>query len=583
MKAAGLLLVFVLAKLAVLRDHTIDQSVWTPIAYIWQDVLVASLFGVADALMSKDRVFSWLRWSVYWMAVVYTALNIPVGRVLSTPLTWPMLRAARGPLADSILLYATGTNALLVLIALSAGTLPVLIRTFPRRLLVPSAVVAASIVALGPMASARVDALGLDRNVLEALVSSGLPRVTSLSGSSDWRISQFGPEIPDEDLSRLHGIAKGRNVVLVSLESTAAQYLPLYGAADDVTPHLNHLAREGVVFEHTYAVYPESIKGLFSILCSTFPSFDSSPEMYGHIPCRSIANVLGQLGYRTGLFHSGRFAYLGMESIIRNRGYDTLEDAGDIGGDHESSFGVDEPATVTRMLAWIDTIPRGQRFFLTYLPISGHHPYETPERGPFPDLDEKGRYLNALHYGDRHLGALIDGLRVRGLAENTLWIVLGDHGEAFGQHEGNYGHTFFLYDENVRVPFVVAVPGRISEQQRVRKIVSLVDAAPTIFDLLSIPPPGEFQGRSMLQSGARMALFFTDYSLGLVGLRDGPWKFIYELESSRSRLFDTDQDRAERVDVSSDYADRAAWYRRALQGWSASQKNHLEHLESTRR
>src|SRR5439155_21893280 len=142
------------------------------------------------------------------------------------------------------------------------------------------------------------------------------------------------------------------------------------------------------------------------------------------VPCRSVANVLGEVGYRTGLFHSGRFAYLDMESIVRNRGYEMLEDAGDIGGDHESSFGVDEPATVTRMLAWIDSIPRRQRFFLTYLPIAGHHPYETPEHGPFPEPDEIGRYRNALHYGDQSLGALVEGLRVRGLSDNTLWIIL---------------------------------------------------------------------------------------------------------------------------------------------------------------
>jgi Sulfatase len=578
-----MLLVFVVAKVAVLNGRTIDPSVWTPIAYIWQDVFVASLFGLVDRLMSRSRLSAWLRWALYWMVVAYAAVNIPVGRVLSTPLTWPMLRAARGPLADSILLYATWTNALLVLVTLGASLLPFVIRTFPTRLLKPSAVAAVSIVALGPIASARVDAVGLDRNVLEALVSSGLPRVASRSGSAAWRISRFDPEVPDEDLSSLRGIARGRNVVLVSLESTAAQYLSLYGASDDVTPHLNQLARQAVVFEHAYAAYPESIKGLFSVLCSMFPAFDRSPEMYGRVHCRSAADVLGQLGYRTGLFHSGRFAYLGMESIVRNRGYDTLEDAGDIGGDHESSFGVDEPATVVRMLAWIDAIPRGQPFFLTYLPISGHHPYETPERGPFADRDEKGRYLNALHYGDRHLGALIDGLRLRGLAENTLWIVLGDHGEAFGQHEGNYGHTFFLYDENVRVPFVVAVPGQIAEQRRVRKIVSLVDAAPTIFDLLGIPRPGEYQGQSMLESGARMALFFTDYSLGLVGLRDGPWKFIYELESSRSRLFNTGRDSTERVDVSAGHAVRAEWYRHTLQGWIASQKGYLERLESARR
>src|SRR5205823_2949406 len=138
---------------------------------------------------------------------------------------------------------------------------------------------------------------------------------------------------------------------------------------------LSALARRALVFDNAYAVYPESIKGLFSVLCSTFPAFDSRPEEYESVDCRSVASVLAGAGYRTAMFHSGRFAYLGMESIIRNRGYQVLEDAGEIGGNYNSSFGVDEPATVARILAWIDALPDGQRFFLTYLPIAGHHPY----------------------------------------------------------------------------------------------------------------------------------------------------------------------------------------------------------------
>ena len=89
-------------------------------------------------------------------------------------------------------------------------------------------------------------------------------------------------------------------------------------------------------------------------MCSAYPAFQSEPEWSEKTGCRSVASVLAGAGYRTALFHSGRFAYLGMESIIRSRGFDTLEDAGDIAGNHNSSFGVDEPATVARMLAWID-------------------------------------------------------------------------------------------------------------------------------------------------------------------------------------------------------------------------------------
>lgn len=235
------------------------------------------------------------------------------------------------------------------------------------------------------------------------------------------------------------------------------------------------------------------------------------------------------------------------------------------------------------MLSWIDAQPRGQRFFLTYLPIAGHHPYETPQRGPFPDRDEIGRYRNALRYGDAALGALAEGLRARGFAENTLWIIFGDHGEAFGQHEGNYGHTFALYDENVRVPFLIVAPGVLQRQFRTRKVVSLVDTAPTILDLLGIPEPKHYQGQSMLDSTPRMALFFADYSLGMLGLRDGPWKFIYELESGRSKMFDVDRDPRERSDVSTENNERATRYAQIVRGWSGAQISYVAQWAGRRR
>jgi arylsulfatase A-like enzyme len=72
-----------------------------------------------------------------------------------------------------------------------------------------------------------------------------------------------------------------------------------------------------------------------------------------------------------------------------------------------------------------------------------------------------------------------------------------------------------------------------------------------------------------------MALFFTDYSLPLVGLRDGRWKFVHELESGRSKLFDVERDAGERTDVSSLQASRVAAYERRLRAWSAAQKSYL--------
>jgi arylsulfatase A-like enzyme len=424
--------------------------------------------------------------------------------------------------------------------------------------------------ALGPLAAARVDTLGLERNAWTALAGPIALHNGPSMAVRDWR-ARDAARGSAEDLTRLRGALAGRNVVLVSLESTAARYLGIYGAAPDIAPNLSALARSGLVFENAYAVYPESIKGLFSILCSATPGFETNAVSYGGVPCRSAAAVLRDRGYRTALFHSGRFAYLGMNGVIRNRGYDLLADAGDIGGRRDSSFGIDEPSTVARILDWIDA-QRDRPFFVTYLPIAGHHPYESPEGGPFPDDDEFGRYRNAVHDGDAALGALRRGLEARGLDRRTAWVVLGDHGEAFGQHPGNYGHTFQLYDENVRVPFVIAAPGLFTQATRVRRVVSLLDTAPTLLDLIGLPIPASYEGSSMLDGRARMALFFTDYSLPLVGLRDGPRKFIHDLRSGRSRMFDVELDPDETIDLSARYASDARRYADALAAWVAARQ-----------
>lgn len=573
MRALALLGVFIVAKLAVMAGQPIQFSLWTPIAYFWQDVLVALVFFLLVSTIRRP----WFGWTLYGTVVLYAAINVPIARVLSSPLTWPMMRAAGGALSDSIKHHATPANLALMSLTVIVGiALPLLTRHLqvwkPVVLIIPALLV----VALGPLATARVETIGLDRNAVMALVTTALPRLSAYgagdTAKEDWRVSPFVTESADADLTRFSGAAAGRNVVLIVLESAGAEYLQPYGASCDPMPRLSELARSALIFEDAYAVYPESIKALFSILCSRYPAMDTETESYARITTPSLAAMLKAKGHHTALFHSGRFMYLGMKAVIENRGFAVLEDAGAIGGNYESSFGVDEPSTVRRALAWLDSLPRGERFFLTYLPIAGHHPYETPEPGPFPEQAESDRYLNALHYADASLGTLLQGLRERGLERNTLFVIFGDHGQAFGRHPGNYGHSLFIYDENLRVPYLIAIPGLIQQQVRVAKTISLIDTAPTILDLLGVQSPADYQGRSALAGHSRMALFFTDYSLSLMGLRDGGWKYIYELDSDRSKLFDLRQDAAELNDLSPLHPERVMAYRDLLTRWSVAQK-----------
>jgi len=580
-RVAGVACALAIVRVAALAGHTLVWSWWSPIAYLWQDAAVLLVYAAIDRASQRVRGLPSI---LYAGAVSYLALSVPIVRVMSTPMTWTLWRAAGGALSDSVWMYVTPTNLLWIAATLVTSMLVAAQDFSPAAaerekfagLTSGTGAVLLSLAVLGPTAASHVDTHGLDLNAWSALPVGLMPRVDAAASAIDWRIGRQH-SAPIEDLTSLRGLAADRNVILVSLESTAARYLRLYGAADeDPTPVLSRLARTAVVFDNAYAVYPESIKGLFSTLCSAYPPIDVPTERFAATPCRSLAARLAVGGYRTALFHSGRFDYLGMDAVVRHRGYEMLADAGEIGGDRQSSFGVDDRATVARMLRWIDGVPRSRRFFATYLPISGHHPYDAPAGGPFPSDDEFGRYRNALRYGDAALGDLVDGLERRGLDRNTLWIVVGDHGEAFGQHDGNFGHTFQLYEENVHVPFVIATPGVQTGQTRVTRTVSLIDTAPTVLDLLGLPQEPTYQGRSALGPSAGTAYFLADYSLGLLGLRDGRLKCLLEIESGRARLFDVVSDPRETDDVAVDHSAEADWYVDRLRAWSAAQRARLD-------
>lgn len=570
MRASSLTLVLILAKILTLAGRDVPASVWLPAAYFWHDVAVGLGFWVVDRTLGRPRAMSW----PYYTIAVYAAINVPVTWALSSPLTVPMLRAAGAPLLDSVTHYLTAPNISAVALVVAASVvLPRSLPKVPARLRALGTVVALAIVLVGPFAARRVDTVGLHRNAVTTLLATAVPRIAERAAAGDFRASPFQERV-GEDLTRLRGAAAGRNVVVVVLESTAARYLKFLGASDDPTPNLTALARESIVFERAYAVYPESIKGLFATMCSRFPAFDVPAEAHAATPCTSLAHVLGRSGYRTALFHSGRFMYLGMDAVLKNQGFDTLEDAGAIGGQVESSFGVDETSAVRRILAWIDSTPASRPFFVTYLPVAGHHPYVATTPGPFTDPGEFGAYKNAIYDGDRALGQLLDGLRKRQLDERTLVVIFGDHGEAFGQHDGNYAHTLFLYEENVHVPLVISgtAGGAGAAGARVTRVASVIDVTPTILDLLGLAPVAGHQGASLLAPRDRMALFYTDYALGWLGLRDGCWKYLFEVESRRSKLFDLCVDPNETQDLSSVHAPRVAAYRERVERWSSAQR-----------
>ena len=558
--ALSLFAVLAIAKVTMLAGRDV---LITPFVFA-DDALLAIAFGIIEWLTRRWR---WIVIAAYIALVCYAAINVPLARLTSSPLTVQMVRATGSALSDSIAHHLTPANILfMAFFAILAASFPLAMKRVSPGvcswLFVPVMLLAALACWFPERAAA---------NAFTAFARSALPRVHARVSHEDWRKPLAPHSQSTIDLEFLRGAASRRNMIMISLESAGAQYLGLYGATSDPMPTLTRLAQSSVTFENACAVYPESIKGLFSVLCSRYPAFDTHTRDYARVRTPAVAEIARRNGYRTALFHSGRFMYLGMRDIINDRGFEVLEDAGHIGGSHESSFGVDEPATVARILHWIDSLQADERFFAIYLPIAGHHPYEVPGETATTGATEQHRYLDALRYADAALGQLLDGLKDRGAYSNTLFVIYGDHGEAFGQHEANFGHTFFLYEENVRVPLIIAAPGLIQSSMRARHVASLVDLAPTIADLVGLIAPSQWQGTSLLNTESRAALFFTDYSLPLVGIRDGPWKAVYEF-NGRGRLFHIENDPGERKDLAAQYPELIAAYGERAHRWAAAQK-----------
>jgi lipoteichoic acid synthase len=560
----SLFAVLALAKICVLEGRDVFIG---PAAFA-DDAIIVMVFGLAEVLSRKRR---WIMIAIYVAMVGYAAINVPLARLTSSAMTLQMFRASGTALSDSIAHHVTAMNVMLIMfIGTIALILPFVLRRVSPRMCFAGAALPA-VLAWTSLVFPGSEAL--TRNAFTTLVVSSLPRVEARAAlDENWRAPIAEHSRTPVDLQFLRSAAGGRNVVIVSLESTGAEYLKPYGATNNPMPNLTKLTESSVLFENAYAVYPESIKGLFSVLCSRYPAFDTEAANYARVRTPAFAEVARRAGYRTALFHSGRFMYLGMRDVISNRGFEVLEDAGHIGGNHESSFGVDEPSTVRRILQWVESLDEGERFCAMYLPIAGHHPYEVPGEAGGLDGSEQGRYLVALRYADAALGQLVDGLKERGVYTNTLFVIYGDHGEAFGQHDGNFGHTFFLYEENVRVPLIIAVPGLIRMPIRIDSIASLVDVTPTIADLAGFAMERGWQGTSLLCAEPHAALFFTDYALPLVGIRDGPWKFVCEINGNDRQLFNASRDAAESVELSRKHPAMVAQYRERLSQWAAAQK-----------
>lgn len=377
-----------------------------------------------------------------------------------------------------------------------------------------------------------------------------------------------------------HALPGKPNVLLVVLESVGAlNLLGSDGKPDpSVTPVMARLGESAVSFPELSVVFPGTVRSHIAMQTGGRHLTQGNVyEMLSHaFKGPLIAGQFRDAGYRTGLFSSERLDGEAMEQFVDRAGYDIAHEFGrDLAGHVRknvlNSWGSREEYTISRIEQWLDAQPRDSApFFLTYLTVATHHPYSVPPGFPirFPGDNDAARYRNALHYSDVALGQLLDGLKARGLLDNTIIVVTGDHGQAFGDiHRGNYTHKFFLYEENVRSFLLLSHPA-IGESVVSRRVATSGDLFPTIANAAGLPLP-KVPGLNLLQPElpARMVFFHKSALPELWGLRDGPWKFIQNIRSGAAELYDLANDPREQTNVASAHPDKVKHYGEACETW----------------
>jgi choline-sulfatase len=391
------------------------------------------------------------------------------------------------------------------------------------------------------------------------------------------------------------------NVVFITIDTLRADALGAYGqSGDSATPNADRMAAESIVFTDAVCPMPQTRPSHFSMFTAQHPREHGVLNNVTPLPekATTLAEALSDAGWQTAAYVSTRI--LGVDSGAR-QGFETFQSPG--------GPALTASETVPRVLSWLKGGRDPRRpFFLWVHLFDPHMPYAPPpEYRPSPPramtgtdeiswpvllrlADRSGGlaaevldyalklYAGEVAYTDRWLGVLLDGVAAQGLDPNTVALLTSDHGECF-DHGIYFEHSDCLYEGGVRVPLILRMPDGQRAGTRVERQVQMIDLAATLVDVLGVPRPKPFRGRSLLTdtdveppallqrplyqrtaainrparnarirsvAGERLRDIHPDRDI--VALRGGGWKYIRD--GSAEALFNLKTDPHERAEMS---------------------------------
>jgi len=396
------------------------------------------------------------------------------------------------------------------------------------------------------------DTLNLLRRTLPAVVAIAVVAFLAIEGTA-WSRERIA-------MAKLPPATPGSpNVLVVVIDTLRADHMALYGYNRETTPHLDAIAKQGVVFENDISPSPWTLGSHASMLTGRYPhehGVDHDVALGTTYP--TLPEVFARHGYRTGGVSANVHYFARRTGLARGFIHfnDYFYSAGDmfyrtLWGRIVHKYAPDSPRfdeVFTRkrapqvnqeLLSWIDQ-DRSKPFFAFINYFDVHDPYQPllPYREMFnraetnaapPQIDQRidrkdhpylyrlshmsprdfqhqvDAYDGATYYVDEHIASLFAELDKRGLSQNTLVVITSDHGECFGDH-GLLGHWNSLYREILHVPLIYYWPGKIPAGVRITKAVSAVSLPATVLDLAGIKADVAFPVASLAQLWERQGV-----------------------------------------------------------------------------
>jgi arylsulfatase A-like enzyme len=377
------------------------------------------------------------------------------------------------------------------------------------------------------------------------------------------------------------------NVIILVVESLRADQLRAYGSSRDVMPTVDGLSLESRIFLNAYTHSSHTDYATVTPFSSHYPLRSKTSYVYPEKPSYPrvlIYDVLKALQYHTAMFSSSNEFWGGMINFLQTGNIDRFFHAANFKGpsyvmqgdagfadwtrETKHAGSVDDRYTVSEAIQWIEGVKR-EPFFLGLNFQSSHLPYVVPRDFPrrfgpakldftirfahFPQEKieiVKDIYADSLAYVDAQIARLFEYLKSKGMWDNTIIVLTGDHGQAFYEH-GFASHASAIFDEVMKVPLVIRAP-QVKPGTEDR-LAQHVDIAPSIVGLLGLPGHPSFQGIDLLNTAPdpkRSAYMVAQTPLAYqYGIVRADHKLIYDERESRYSLYDLVADPGEKTDL----------------------------------